>query len=82
VGDDHVPVGAGVIVEVGASVDRERLGHVDLYVGDVLVVPDRLEQAVGEPEGQDVVDRLLAQEVVDPVHLGLAEPHAAKAHRL
>jgi hypothetical protein len=69
VGDDHVPVGAGVVVEVGASFDRERLGHVDLHVGDVLAVPDRFEQAVGEPEGQDVVDRLLAEEVVDPEDL-------------
>jgi len=56
VGDDHVPVGAGVVVEIGASFDRERLGHVDLHVADVPAVPDRLEQAVGEPEGQDVVD--------------------------
>jgi hypothetical protein len=45
-----------VVVEIGASFDRERLGPVDLHVADVLAVPDRLEQAVGEPEGQDVVD--------------------------
>ena len=43
----------------------ERLGDVDLHVVDVLPVPDRLEQAVGEAEGQDVLRRLLAQEVVD-----------------
>jgi hypothetical protein len=35
----------------------------------VQAVPDRLEQAVGEPEGQDVVNRFLAQEVVDPEDL-------------
>jgi hypothetical protein len=40
-----------VVIEVAASLDRERLGHVDLHVRDVLPVPDRLEQAVGEPEG-------------------------------
>ena len=72
-GDDHVPVGAGVVVEIGASLNRERLGRVDLHVGDVLAVPHRLEQAVGEPEGQDVAHRLLAEEVVDPEHLRLAE---------
>jgi len=40
-----------------------------LHVADVVAVPDRLEQAVGEAEGQDVVDRLFAQEVVDPEDL-------------
>jgi hypothetical protein len=39
----------------------------------VLAVPNRLEQAVGEPEGQDVVNRLLAEEVVDPEDLRLVE---------
>jgi hypothetical protein len=73
VGDDHVPVGAGVVEETGASLDRERLGHVDLHVADVLAVPHRLEQAVGEPEGQDVAHRLLAEEVVDPEDLRLVE---------
>jgi|GEM_PF-6928513 len=33
----------------------------------------RLEQAVGEPEGEDVLRRLLAQEVVDPEDLALPE---------
>jgi len=41
-------------------------------VVDVVAVPDRLEQPVGEPEGQDVLGRLLAQEVVDPEDLFLA----------
>src|SRR5262249_60703244 len=72
-GNDHVPVGAGVVVEIPASFDREGFGHVDLHVGDVPTVPDRLEQAVGEPERQDVVHRLLAEEVVDPEDLRLAE---------
>jgi hypothetical protein len=36
-------------------------------------VPDRLEQAVGEPERQDVVDGLLAEEMVDPEDLRLVE---------
>jgi hypothetical protein len=36
-------------------------------------VPRRLEQAVGEPQGQDVLHRLLAEEVVDPEDLRLLE---------
>ena len=73
VGDDHVAVGAGRLVEVTALGQAEGLGHVDLDVGDVVPVPDRLEQAVGEAEGQDVLRRLLAEEVVDPEDLLLLE---------
>ena len=73
VGHDHVAVGAGRLVEVAALGQAERLGHVDLDVGDVVPVPDRLEQAVGEAEGEDVLGRLLAQEVVDPEDLLLVE---------
>ena len=51
----------------------ERLGHVDLDVVDVLAVPDRLEEAVGEAQGEDVLRRLLAEEVVDAEDLVLVE---------
>ena len=40
---------------------------------DEVAVPDRLEQAVGEAEGQDVERRLLAEEVVDAEDLVLVE---------
>jgi hypothetical protein len=73
VGDHHVLVGPGVLVEAGATVQGQHLGHVDLHVVDVVAVPDRLEQAVGEPERQDVLRRLLAEEVVDPEDLLLGE---------
>ena len=63
---DHVAVGAGLLVEAGAVVDRERLGHVDLDVVDVVLVPDRLEHAVGEAQRDQVLDRLAPEEVVDP----------------
>ena len=72
-GDHHVPVGPGLLVEGGPGLDAEGLGHVDLDVVDVLAVPDRLEQPVGEAEGQDVLGRLLAQEVVDPEDLVVVE---------
>jgi hypothetical protein len=42
-------------------------------VVDEVAVPDRLEQAVGEAEGQDVERRLLAEEVVDAEDLLLVE---------
>ena len=72
-GDHHVLEGAGGLVELDPVVDAERLGHVDLHVVDVVPVPDRLEEAVGEAEGQDVLRRLLAEEVVDAEDLILVE---------
>ena len=71
VGDHHVLVGAGALVEVGALVEPERLWDVDLDVVDEVAVPDRLEEPVGEPERQDVLGGLLAQEVVDAEDLRL-----------
>ena len=77
VGDDHVAERAGLLEEAGAALDRQLLRHVDLDVVDVLAVPDRLEQAVAEAKGEDVLHRLLAEEVVDPEDLCLFE-HAVQ----
>ena len=63
--DHHVAVRAGLFVKGGAFAEAQRLGHVDLHVIDEVAIPDRLEQAVGEAECEDVLRRLLAQEVVD-----------------
>jgi hypothetical protein len=71
--DHHVLVGPGRLVEHRPAVQAEHLRDVDLDVIDEVPVPDRLEQAVGEPERQDVLRRLLAQEVVDPEDLPLPE---------
>jgi hypothetical protein len=53
--------------------DPERLrdGHLDVV--DEVVVPDRLEDPVGEAERDDVLDALLAQVVVDAEHVALGE---------
>src|SRR5512135_3744267 len=48
-------------------------GHRDLHAAHVPPVPDRLEDAVGEPEDQEVLDRLLTQVVVDPGDRALRE---------
>ena len=55
------------------GLDAERFGDGDLHVVDVLVVPDRLEDRVGEPQRQQVLHRLLAQVVVDAEDLVLGE---------
>ena len=65
---DHVAGGADAVVVAGAAADADVLGHGDLHVVDVVAVPDRLEQLVGEAQRQHVLDGLLAQVVVDPEH--------------
>ena len=72
-GDDHVAIGAGLLVEGDAVADIEQLGHVDLHVVDEIAVPDRLKEAIGEAEGEDVLRRLLAEEMVDAEDLVLGE---------
>jgi hypothetical protein len=42
-------------------------------VVDEIAVLDRLEEAVAEPERQDVLRRLLAKEVIDAENLVLGE---------
>jgi hypothetical protein len=69
----HVAGGAGLLVEGGAGADADVLGHGDLHGVDVVGVPDRLEQRVGEAQRQQVLDRLLAQVVVDPEDVLRAE---------
>ena len=69
----HVAQRAGRIVIVPRRLDTQRLGDRDLHVIDMVAVPDRLEQAVGEAQHQDVLHRLLAQIVVDAENLILAE---------
>ncbi len=78
-GDDHVAVRAGLLVEAGALAEAERLGNVDLDVIDEVAVPDRLEQAVGEAEGEDVLRRFLAEEMVDPENLASENTSCSRA---
>ena len=65
---DDVPGRADAVVVAGPAADPDVLGHGDLHVVDVVAVPDRLVQLVGEPQRQQVLDRLLAEVVVDAEH--------------
>ena len=62
---DHVASGADAVVVAAATAQADVFGHGDLDVVDVVRVPDRVEQLIGESQRQDVLDRLLAQVVVD-----------------
>jgi len=67
--DDDVPQGTHGVVEVTAILDAEALGHRDLHAVDEGAVPQRLEDRVGEAEGEDLLQTHLSQVVVDPVQL-------------
>ena len=65
---DDVACGADAVVVSGAPGHADVLGHGDLHVVDIVVVPDRLVHGVGEAQCQDVLHGLLAQVVVDAEH--------------
>ncbi len=62
---DDVACRADAVVVPGSAADADVLGHRDLDVVDVVVVPDRLVHLVREPQREQVEDRLLAEVVVD-----------------
>ena len=64
---------AGTLIEARPAFDAECLGNGDLDMVDELAVPDRLEDAVREPQREHVLDGLLAEVVVDPEDLALLE---------
>ena len=64
---------ARLLVEGSAALDADRLRHGDLDVVYELAVPDRLEDPVRKAKGEHVLDRLLAEVVVDAKDLVLAE---------
>lgn len=70
---DHVAERPDVVVVVPATLDPDRLRHRDLHVVDAVPVPQGLEDRVREPEGEQVLDGLLAQVVVNPVDLSFVE---------
>src|SRR4029450_4184106 len=70
----HVADRADFLVKVAASLNAKTLGHRDLHVIDVVAIPDRLEKRVGEAEGEEVLHRFLAKEVVDSEY-GLLRKH-------
>ena len=68
---NHVAQRAGRVVEAAAMTDRELFVHGNLNMVDVIAIPDRLEHAVGKTQYQDVLYRLLAEIMIDPIELVL-----------
>ena len=70
---EHVAHHPGLLVVAGAVLDPDAFRRRDLHVVHVLAVPDRLEDRVGEPEHEEVLDSLLREVMVDAVDLVLGE---------
>ena len=70
---DHVAHGAHTVVKPGTLPDPSGFRMRDLHVIDVIAIPKGFEQQVGEAEHQDVLNRALAQIVIDAKDLRLAE---------
>src|SRR5262245_6526884 len=68
-----IPHHPGRVVEPAAFFDADRLRGVYLHVVDVLAVPERLENRVSEAEHENVLDRLLAEIVIDPEGLAFVQ---------
>eukprot|EP00166_Cyanidium_caldarium_P003890 ctg_381.g135 len=62
-----------VVKVAGAPLDAKVLLESDLDGGNVLIVPQRLQEVIGKPQRQHVLYQLLAQVVVDAEGLLLAD---------
>src|SRR5215475_4644480 len=62
---DHIANRADLIVEGAAPLHAEVLGHRDLHAADELASPERLEERIGEPEKDHILDGTLAEIMID-----------------
>ena len=62
---------AGTLEVASPLLHADRFRHGELHVVDVLAVPERLEDAVGEAQYQKVLHGLLAEVMIDAEHLAL-----------
>ena len=79
---NDVSNGAGLVVKSTAPLHPEFLCHGDLHALDVVSIPERLHERVGEPESHDVVHRPLGEIVVDSKDRGLGESRVQNAIEL
>src|SRR2546423_7242677 len=70
---DHVAQGAGLVKVAGAILYADGFGDRDLHMVNIILVPDRLKDAIAEAEDQNILYGLLAQIVVDAKNLIFCE---------
>src|SRR6266404_5615446 len=52
-----------------AALDTHSFGRRDLHMVDMIAVPERLEDAVGKAQLQNILDRFFAEKMIDPIDL-------------
>src|SRR5208337_1107357 len=70
---DDVADGSRLIVESTAALYAEILRHRDLHALNIVAVPERLHERIGEAENDHVVHRALPQVMIDPENRGFVE---------
>ena len=73
VGDHHVLVGTGGLIKTRTLAKRQCFRDINLHILDEVAVPDRLEDAIGESEHEQVLNRFLTQVVIDAIDLAFVE---------
>ena len=73
---DHIAEGASAFVVGATGFDAEGFGGGDLDMIDVAVIPEGLEDFVGEAEDHDILGGLFAEEMVDAEGLAFGEGFA------
>lgn len=76
---DHVPKSAGLVIVMAAGLHPCLFGHGDLHVVNVAPVPDRLEKRVGKAEGENVLNRLLSEIMINAKDLAFVKEPGEKA---
>ena len=66
---EYIPQYAGMIVEAGASANILLFCDGDLHVVQIIAVPDRLENRVGEAKKQDILGSFFAEVMIDAKNL-------------
>src|SRR5208283_1353001 len=73
---DHVADRARLFIVTAAPFHAERFRDGDLHMIDVSVIPKRLQQNVGEAQRHEILNRFLAEIMVDAENIALAERRA------
>src|SRR3989442_1211619 len=70
---NHVAQRAGLFIISASTFNTDRLGVCNLNVIDVLPVPQRLENAVGKTEGENILNGFFAEIMINSINLFLSE---------
>src|SRR5512132_2480163 len=70
---EHVPKNSRLLIVLSAPFHTDCFGGGDLHVGDVVSIPQWLEDLVPEAEYQDILVAFLPKVVIDTIDLVLAE---------